>query len=133
RRKGFDLAIKSFSNLSARNAKFLLVGEGPERKNYISTLKDLGLEDRVIVFDKSDEVELFYCAADVFLMTSYNEPFGQTILEAMASSLAIIAFESDPKLGVYTASSEILDSRAGAILCEPNEESLATSMETITI
>jgi glycosyltransferase involved in cell wall biosynthesis len=127
-RKGYSLAIEAFSKIESTNSKLILVGEGPEKSNYVDMVNRLNLSGRVSIYDKTDKAEIFYKSSDVFLMTSFNEPFGQTILEAMASKLGVIAFENDVDKIVQTASPEILVHKGGALFCKPNLNSLSEAM-----
>lgn len=82
-----------------------MVGEGTEHQVYINKISLLGLNDRVMIFPPTREVEQFYQSADLFAMTSNYEPLGQTILEAMAAGLKIIAFR--PSVIIDTAIEEL--------------------------
>lgn len=46
---------------------------------------------RIVIKRNYDEVKLWMCAADILVNTSYSEGFPMTLLEGMASGLAIIA------------------------------------------
>lgn len=88
------------------NYKLLFVGEGRELAFCKNLAKDLELTDRVSFRNFTDSPESYYLAADIFLMSSSYEPFGQVILEALASRLPIVAFDS-LKTNVDTATNEI--------------------------
>lgn len=97
--KQFDLAIKAMTLLS-NDYVLVLVGSGPELKNYENIIDKNNLERKVIIFSSTNKPEIFYKLADVFLMTSRYESFGQTILEACVSGLQIVSFNR--KSGVNT-------------------------------
>lgn len=89
------------------NYKLLFVGEGRELDSCKKLVKDLNLTERVIFRNFTDSPETYYSSADIFLMPSSYEPFGQVILEALASRLPIVAFDS-VKTKVDTATNELL-------------------------
>lgn len=92
--KQFDIAIKSVAELP-QDFILLIVGSGPEKKKYESLIHSKDLQSRIKIFDSTTEPENFYKLSDAFLMTSRYESFGQTILEAYASGLKVIAFNKD--------------------------------------
>lgn len=89
--KQFDIAIDSIAELP-KDFMLLLVGSGPEREKYENLINVKDLQSQIKIFDSTIEPEKFYKLSDVFLMTSRYESFGQTVLEAYASGLKIIAF-----------------------------------------
>ena len=89
--KQFDIAIKAMKLLS-NNYVLILVGSGPELETYKNIVSKNKLETKVLIFNSTSEPENFYKLADVFLMISRYESFGQTILEACISGLKIVSF-----------------------------------------
>ncbi|MCH1931717.1 glycosyltransferase [Shewanella sp. A25] len=102
--KGVDILIESMQHLSD-DYLLVLVGDGQLKSQYEEKISDLYLDDRVKIFAPTRNVEIFYRCADVFAMTSRYEPLGQTILEALASGLRIVAF--DNQTNVNTATKEL--------------------------
>jgi 1,2-diacylglycerol 3-alpha-glucosyltransferase len=126
--KGIDIAIKAFYKLDYPNAMLLIVGDGPEIPALGKLSAEIGVKDKVLFFPSTKEPESFFKAADAFLMSSTYEPFGQTILEAMASGLPVIGFKNDSHC-VMTATDEIVEDKKNGFLCnfgvEPLSEALA--------
>jgi glycosyltransferase involved in cell wall biosynthesis len=83
--KGFALAAKQDNR-----ATLVLIGDGPLRAELESLAAELGLTDSRIRFvgrvDVS-QVPVWLRAADVFALTSPNEGFSCSLLEAMAAGL----------------------------------------------
>lgn len=123
--KGFDILIKSLSNVQA-NVKLLLVGQGEEETNYRRIIEQLKLQNKVIILGKTSTPELFYQCADVFVLSSTYEPFGQTLLEAMSSGLPIVAFDGKQ---INTATIEICNNLA--FYCEPEANTLANAIDKV--
>jgi glycosyltransferase involved in cell wall biosynthesis len=73
------------------NAKFVIYGEGPERKNLERQIRKLKLSDRVSLHGRSSDMPSVYASLDVLVSTSLNEGLPMTLLEGMASQLPIIA------------------------------------------
>lgn len=74
-----------------RHIKLLIVGDGPERARLQQFVKARHIEDQVIFTGLISDVEGMYQAMDVFVLPSLTEGVPLTILEAMASKLAVIA------------------------------------------
>jgi glycosyltransferase involved in cell wall biosynthesis len=72
-------------------ARFVLVGDGPERGHAEQTVRARGLADAVRVLGFRDDLVNIYHAADLFLSTSDYEGFGIATLEAMAAGLPVVA------------------------------------------
>jgi N-acetyl-alpha-D-glucosaminyl L-malate synthase BshA len=72
-------------------AKLMMVGEGPEKEPAERLCERLGIEDKVIFFGKSHEIDKILCFSDLFLLPSETESFGLAALEAMASGVPVIS------------------------------------------
>ncbi|MDN4503155.1 glycosyltransferase family 4 protein [Alteromonadaceae bacterium BrNp21-10] len=122
--KGFDLAIEAMQFVS--QGTLWIVGDGAEYMQYLAKIELLSLQHKVKIIPSSNEPELCYSAADYFIMSSRYEPLGQTILEALASGLPIIAFSE--QAGVTTATAELLDAGSLFVAEKLSGESLARAM-----
>ena len=71
-----------------------VMGDGPQRNNYETKVVDLNFKDKVrfvgnIPYNETNE---FYKETDIFLFPSIREGSPTVILEAMANSIPVIAF-----------------------------------------
>ncbi len=91
--KRFSDLIRVFKTFSANkeNAKFLLIGDGREKKGYKLLVKELQLENKVIFAGYQSDVTLFYQMMDVFALVSRNEAFGLVLAEAMLNKLPVLS------------------------------------------
>ena len=128
--KGFDLAIKAFSELNNYNGLLLIVGSGPELEKLIQISKELNLTAKVIFINQTSIAEQYYQISDAFIMSSTYESFGQTILEAMSSGLPVVGFKPDG-INVMTATDEIVEDGVNGILCDFSVEALSDAMDRI--
>lgn len=129
--KSIDIAIKAFAQLKDKKNKVLLiVGDGSEKVNLQNLAGSLNVLSNTIFIGKTSTPQLYYAAANAFLLPSKHEPFGQTILEALMAGLPVIAFDSKEE-GIETASSEIIEPSMG-ILCKNSVEDFAHSMSKVT-
>ena len=88
KRKGFDYLAKALEGLRDRSDLFLLSVGGSEPK--ISGLPILHLgrinHDRML--------SIIYSAADVFVIPSLQESFGQTVTESLACGTPVVGFDT---------------------------------------
>lgn len=103
--KNFSLAIESLIHLSEETV-LLLVGDGPLHSGLLRQARELRVSHRVFFKNSTSTPEHYFKIADVFLLTSTYEPFGQVLLEATASKLPVVAINSKVE-GVKTATIEI--------------------------
>lgn len=88
-RKGLRYLMQSLKYLKSENWRLLLVGKG-DWDRYLS-FAPVTLRSRITCVDPVNTVEEYYAAADLFVLPSLYEPFGNVHLEAMASGLPVIA------------------------------------------
>jgi len=72
-------------------ARLVLVGTGPERAEALSIAHSLGVDDHVTSLATAKNPEEVIGAADVFLLASEYEGFGQSGLEALACGVPVVA------------------------------------------
>lgn len=74
------------------NIKLLIVGDGPEKENYINISRKLNIFDKVIFTGKieQEEIQYYYQCADAFVTASNSETQGLTVIEAMAAGVVPI-------------------------------------------
>ncbi len=71
--------------------QLVIVGGGPEEPALRKAVADLGLAGSVKLAGPKDDLLPWYRAADVFVLPSISEGLSNSMLEAMASGLAIMA------------------------------------------
>lgn len=122
--KGFDKAIEAMQFLDD-DYVLCLVGEGAELPMYQQLIADFGLNN-VIIHPFTKTPENYYQAADLFLMTSVYETLGQTVIEAQATGLPIVAFK--PCSTVKTATSEITTDNTASLSLSHDAQSFSQAI-----
>ena len=89
--KNLDLAISAFAAVQARvpAARYVWVGDGPLRAELATAHPDFIFAG----IQRGEALARHYASADLFLFPSLSETFGNVTLEAMASGLALVAFD----------------------------------------
>lgn len=100
KQKGIDLLIEAFNKIYKECDGWILkiVGDGPDKDEIAAMIKDLHLENRVILEPFTSDVKKYYLNSSIFVSSSRWEGFGLVITEAMECGLPVVAFgNSGPK------------------------------------
>jgi glycosyltransferase involved in cell wall biosynthesis len=73
---------------------FVFLGEGEVRSPFLAKAKSMGIDSRVIAPGYVDNVDDYYEIADISILTSHYEPFGNVVLEAMRHTVPVVAFNT---------------------------------------
>ena len=124
-KKGFDLLIRAFHQISSEFPLFqlLIAGDGAERDPLQNLIDELKLRDRVVLLgfpDRSTSLALFWGCA-FFVLSSRLEPFGIVVAEAMAARKAVLATRSG---GVI----DLMHPGVNGLLVEAEIDALANGM-----
>lgn len=102
--------------------RLVMVGDGPLRDQARDILVEADLGDLVWLPGVRDDIPEFLQAMDVFVLPSLNEGISNTILEAMATAIPVIA----SKVG---GNAELVNDGHTGILVEPSDvEALASAL-----
>lgn len=71
--------------------KLLIIGDGPERDRLEQLAVDCGIENKILFFGPRDDVASLLSLLDLFVLPSLGEGISNTILEAMAAALPVVA------------------------------------------
>nr|HDO80806.1 glycosyltransferase family 1 protein [Candidatus Bathyarchaeota archaeon] len=93
--KGLDYLLRALPVVLEEEpeVKVVIGGQGWLEPVLVSLAKLLGVEDHVVFtgYVPSEELPSLYSAADVFVSPSLCEPFGLTLLEAMACGTPVVS------------------------------------------
>ncbi len=91
--KNLGLLVKAFHALQAthpqRRMRLILVGDGPLRASLQAQLP----EAHFCGLQRGEALATHYASGDLFLFPSLSETFGNVVLEALASSLGVVAYD----------------------------------------
>ena len=90
--KGHRYLVEAFAGLARKDARLLMVGDGPGRDKLREQVARLGLGERVLMPGNQAEVTPWLQALDVFALPSYaNEGVPQALMQAMAVGVPVIS------------------------------------------
>jgi len=122
--KGPDNLVRAAQLLRTRGvrARYVVIGDGPERRALESAATELGLADDITFAGFQLETGPWYSAMDAFVLPSLTEGTPVALLEAMAHGLAVVA----TAVGGVPA---VISHLENGVLVEPGSvEALATAM-----
>lgn len=90
--KDYATMIEALSILKDKGRfKLIIVGEGRLRSALDEQISQLNLEDNVLLTGKSHSMSEYYQNADIYLMSSSSEGFGNVLVEALSFGLPIVS------------------------------------------
>jgi len=104
--------------------KLIIVGDGPLREELKEKSYQLGIKNKVIFMGERDNVPEILKTFDIFVLPSLNEGMSNTILEAMATGIPVIASNvgGNPEL--------VIDGETGFLFPTNDVESLVQKIKT---
>ena len=93
RQKGHPILFAAARGILEKfpGATFVVVGEGPDRKQLEAQAQELGIAGSVYFAGFRDDMPSVYAGLDLMVMPSLDEGLPMTLLEAMAAKRAVIA------------------------------------------
>lgn len=127
--KGHLDFLKAISLSNSRHSKtvFLIIGEGP--KDYVKQVRDcaqaLGLAKIVRFLGFLDPIHEILPGIDLLVLTSKSEAFPRTIIEAMASSVPVVATQCGGP------GESVIDGATGYLVKIGSHEMIASAMDKV--
>jgi len=104
------------------DVRFFIVGEGPLENRLKRLSAELGLEDRVVFTGFREDVLELLSIFDVFVMSSYLEGLGTSILDAQAAGIPVVATRTGGIVDV------VEDGRTGLLVPPRSPDQLASAI-----
>lgn len=124
--KGYDKVIKALSLVikEISDIKYLIVGKGDDSDRMRCLIKDMDLENNIIMIGYVSDNELlsYYNTCDIFIMPSKIEGFGIVFLEALACGKPVIAGNKDG------SKDALLDGELGILINPDNINDIAEAI-----
>jgi glycosyltransferase involved in cell wall biosynthesis len=124
--KGHRFLISALNDPRLAHAHLVIVGDGPQKQNLQQQIEELGLQDRVCLAGRHDDVVAWLHAFDVFALPSTgNEGVPQALMQAMACELPIVTTRAGaiPELAT--------DEETALIVPMEDAEALAKAIERL--
>lgn len=127
--KNHEGAIRAIARLCTEglDVHLALIGDGELRKHLEQMTVDVGMQSKVHFLGARKDIEDVYHAFDIFLLNSLQEGMSNTILEAMASGLAVIATT------VGANDEMVVDGETGLLIPPDDEIELCNGIRQLTV
>lgn len=124
--KDHQTLIAAFAKLDrTRRLRLVIFGEGPLRHALAEQAHLFGLQDRILFAGYVNDPAACYAVADVFVLSSRSEGFGNVLVEAMGAGVPVVS--TDAPHGPR----EILsDGRYGELVPVGDVDALAKAMQS---
>ena len=89
--KNHEFLLDIFHEISRTNSKYILIliGDGSLRKEIETKVKNMNLEEKVLILGNQENINEFYSAMDIFVFPSLYEGIPLTLIEAICNGLPI--------------------------------------------
>lgn len=91
--KGHLRIIELLSKITF-NYTYTIIGEGSLKDKIFNTIKNYGMNDKIIYIPYTKEVSKYLIQSDLFLQGSYVEGFPNAVLESCAVGTPVLAFNA---------------------------------------
>lgn len=119
-RKGLDAALGALRELGDAATRLLVIGRGDVAR-YRARAGELGVAEQVVWLGVRADIERWYAAADVLVLPTRYEPFGNVHLEALATGLPVVTSR-------LAGGAEVVDARCGAVVDPDSLAQLAAAV-----
>lgn len=129
RQKNYLMLARVLSKIKTKNTHLYIVGgvyEKPEKIKLDLVIADLGLSERVHFIDFTHDVSLYYEAAELLVLSSSWEGFGNVIVEALAFGLPIVSTNCN-----YGPSEILADGKFGRLIPLGDADAMASAVDEI--
>jgi glycosyltransferase involved in cell wall biosynthesis len=93
--KGHRYLVDAMPRLRHRDARLVIVGDGPQRAALEAQVAQVGLRERVVFAGQRTDVARWLAALDVFVLPSYaNEGVPQALLQAMLAGIPCVTTDA---------------------------------------
>lgn len=118
--KNFPLLVRALAKLDKPDARLMFVGAGEAHDELVTQAAELGVDNQVIFAGFHTDPSPFYATADLFVLPSNHEGFGNVIVEALAHGLPVVSTDCP------SGPAEILENgRYGSLVPVGDAEALA--------
>jgi sugar transferase (PEP-CTERM/EpsH1 system associated) len=126
--KNYGLLLQALARLSPDTRwRLVLIGDGPERQQLETTADGLGIGARVSFLGHREDVAELLGDLDLFVLPSASEGMSNTLLEAMAAGVAVIASD-------VGGNREVIEpGRSGLLFAPGNSQAAAQAIEQLAV
>ena len=123
--KNYGLLVRAFARVAgatARPMRLVLIGDGPERASLAAAAEAHGVAARTALLGHREDVAELLVGLDAFVLPSVSEGMSNTLLEAMAAGVPVVASDVGGNREI------VADGRSGLLFASGDEAQLAAHL-----
>ena len=114
KRKNYSTMLKTIAELKEENIKFLICGTGRDKEDIETQIKELGIEDKVLMLGYRKDINSIMNASDIFFLPSHQEGLTLSIIEALNFALPVVTSN-------VRGNQDLVENGKGGFVCEQND------------
>lgn len=125
KRKNYETMLKTIHELKSRNLKvrFIICGRGEQEQQIKRQIKELHIEDQVLLLGFRKDINRILTIADVFMLASFQEGLTLSVIEAMSFGVPCVVSD------VRGNRDLILDGKGGFVVGAKDYNGFADKIE----
>jgi glycosyltransferase involved in cell wall biosynthesis len=123
--KNLPRLVRAFAAMAEKNARLVIVGEGPESERIASEARRLGVGDRLAMPGFLADPPRWIGAFDIFALSSDSEQFPISLIEAMAAGLPAVATDVGDVAGMLAPDNRPL------VVSREDEPAFAAALDSL--
>ena len=125
RDKGIPELLAAFEKIAKTNSSMWLLLVGPDEENLGSFIQASPAIMKTIMVGHTSSPDLYLAASDIFVLPSYREGFGSSVIEAGACGIPAVASR------IYGLTDAVVHGRTGLLVTRGDVGELARAMERL--
>ena len=126
KQKDYPTLFRAFARLSGTDLRLNILGDGDLRQSLMQLAQDLGIADRVTFLGFQRDPFSHMRRADIFVLSSRWEGFGNVLVEAMAMGTPVVSTDCP-----HGPAEIIEDKQTGLLVPTESPEALAAALQLL--
>lgn len=124
--KGLDILLRAWAGMTRPDAaRLVLAGDGPERAALMQQATALGVADSIEFPGTVSDVPALLASASIYVQASHREGLPNSVLEAMAAGLPVVATRIGGHEDIIT------DGETGVLVEPADPQALAAALQSL--
>lgn len=116
--KNHKIVVEALAKLGRKDIRYVACGIGALMEENQQLAKSLGIEDQVMFVGYRTDIDKFYQAADIFVVSSFREGLPVAPMEAMSAGLPCVASRIRGNVDLFDGGQLMFDPRDVDSLCK---------------
>jgi glycosyltransferase involved in cell wall biosynthesis len=123
--KNLPRLVRALAAMTAKNARLVIVGEGPESERIAAEARRLGVADRLVLSGFLADPARWIGRFDIFALSSDSEQFPISLIEAMAAGLPAVSTDVGDVAAMLSADNRPL------VVAREDEAGFAAALDSL--